>query len=49
MTSSKPICPSLSFQADAQMENKTVTIKAQIDTIPVKSGHVTCIREGSRR
>ncbi|EJW96885.1 hypothetical protein EVA_15008, partial [gut metagenome] len=36
------------FQADAQMENKTVTIKAQIDTIPVKSGHVTCIREGSR-
>lgn len=39
---------SLSFQADAQMENKTVTIKAQIDTIPVKSGHVTCIREGSR-
>ncbi len=39
---------SLSFQADAQMENKTVTIKAQIDTIPEKSGHVTCIREGSR-
>ena len=39
---------SLSFQADAQMENKTITIKAQIDTIPVSGGHVTCIREGSR-
>lgn len=39
---------SLTLQTDAKMENKTVTITAQIDTIPVGGGHVTCIREGSR-